>query len=726
MEVTMSILKHKKLPVLLGVSLLVSLSSPVQAQWPTLDIHAIKEGIQSKIELVKQSKVVTEATKLGGQMNSTIGDAKSSMSKFAGDNLEKAKEKAEKLKKEKERLEKKKEKLDKAKEKAEKMKKKVEKAKKAMADAKQKVQDAKDMVNDAKQLAADVKSTVADAKATAQGAIADAKSTIADAKATAQGAVASASSAVNDARAMASDTIGSARSQINDARGMVSGTVQRNMPDMAGDTFVDDYVAAYEAGINSDAKMYEAVRPENLSGSMSAVENLGNRNAYSAVGGNRLNSVPRQDISQSVSDEDMQLLRNAGLPEQEVQNILQQPLSDSMVADMREKGVNEQVINNIIEQKSLPMSRATMPTAAGKAPVSANGMTLRRQAFGQKNMTSAVLNKAVSGNLAVPGKAELQNISEPLSGVEVPAKMDSIKDKLSGLKEQVSAAQNKVSAQQAAGTEAASKLGAVKDKLSGLKEQVSAAQNKVSAQRAAGTEAASKLGVVKDKLSGIKDVQPVAKASTVEQSAPVKKGFRQRAVIKNDVQPLDRGSALQTNKAFKSSAVKSSQLLMFGIEDIPDGVVNNGEYDETVMVDTMVSYCGFGAKDLSDETRIPKCMKELIKHMSDKDNQTASEGKAIHNKMVAEAVIAAAGESLALKNTAANYDEKLDKQEEDLGSSSTTRDDSSALAVTNKELQYAINKLLSMSATQLSLDALKQVGGISYSDFGEDDEGEDE
>ncbi|MFR2533212.1 MAG: hypothetical protein ACLS9L_06405, partial [Alphaproteobacteria bacterium] len=91
----MSILKHQKLITLFGLSLLMSLSSPAQAQWPTLDLTAIKEGISSKIELVKQSKIVTEATKLGGKMNSAIGDAKSSVTKFAGDNLEKAKKKAE-------------------------------------------------------------------------------------------------------------------------------------------------------------------------------------------------------------------------------------------------------------------------------------------------------------------------------------------------------------------------------------------------------------------------------------------------------------------------------------------------------------------------------------------------------------------------------------------------------------------------------------------------------
>lgn len=257
MEVAMSLLKHQKLITLFGLSLLMSLSSPAQAQWPTLDLTAIKEGISSKIELVKQSKIVTEATKLGGKMNSAIGDAKSSVTKFAGDNLEKAKKKAEKLQKEKERLEEKKKKLEEKKEKLEKQKKKIEKAKKAMEEAKKlkedaekKIQEGKDMVNDvksqvdeAKQMAADAQAAVNDAKATAQGAIADAKSTVGEVKST-----------VNDAKSTVGDAVGTVREEKNELQSAIGG---QSGSAAADSSFVDDYVAQYEAGINSDAKIYE-------------------------------------------------------------------------------------------------------------------------------------------------------------------------------------------------------------------------------------------------------------------------------------------------------------------------------------------------------------------------------------------------------------------------------------------------------------------------------------
>lgn len=182
---------------------------------------------------------------------------KSSVTKFAGDNLEKAKKKAEKLQKEKERLEEKKKKLEEKKEKLEKQKKKIEKAKKAMEEAKKlkedaekKIQEGKDMVNDvksqvdeAKQMAADAQAAVNDAKATAQGAIADAKSTVGEVKST-----------VNDAKSTVGDAVGTVREEKNELQSAIGG---QSGSAAADSSFVDDYVAQYEAGINSDAKIYE-------------------------------------------------------------------------------------------------------------------------------------------------------------------------------------------------------------------------------------------------------------------------------------------------------------------------------------------------------------------------------------------------------------------------------------------------------------------------------------
>lgn len=374
----MSILKHNKLPALLGLSLLMSLSSPAAAQWPTLDMAAIKEGIQSKIELVKQSKIVTQATELGGKMNSAIGDAKSSVTKFAGDNIEKAKKKAEKLKKEKERLEKKKEKLDKLKEKADKMKEKAEKAKKAMNDAKQFKEDAMNKVNEAKQMVDDAKSTVneakqmaAEAKATAQGAINDAKSTVNDAKtmvndarSTAQGAISDARATVNDVKSTASGAINDARMQVNDARGVVADVLPQD--ESANDSFVEDYVAAYEDSINSDSKVYEQLPAEEAISPMEA-DSLNNSFME--------NVQPLPDIAGIEGIENLQM-RGA--------------VSETMDRISVQKGLVSGAKTGL--NSELPQVK----TLEKAAPATVNGKVLGRRAFGREKISEV---QRSAGNL---------------------------------------------------------------------------------------------------------------------------------------------------------------------------------------------------------------------------------------------------------------------------------------------------------------------------------------
>ncbi len=152
---------------LLAVSCFLSLAlqpRQVAAQWPTLDISSIKEGISTNIELVKQSKVVTDAMATAGKINSAIGDAKASASKFIGDNLEKAQEKMKKLQEEKERIEKRKEQYEKIKKQMDEKKKKLEEYKSKVQDAKAQaegyINDAKEMKEAASGLIDEVKSDI--------------------------------------------------------------------------------------------------------------------------------------------------------------------------------------------------------------------------------------------------------------------------------------------------------------------------------------------------------------------------------------------------------------------------------------------------------------------------------------------------------------------------------------------------------------------------------------
>ncbi len=651
MEVAMSILKHQKLITLFGLSLLMSLSSPAQAQWPTLDLTAIKEGISSKIELVKQSKIVTEATKLGGKMNSAIGDAKSSVTKFAGDNLEKAKKKAEKLQKEKERLEEKKKKLEEKKEKLEKQKKKIEKAKKAMEEAKKlkedaekKIQEGKDMVNDvksqvdeAKQMAADAQAAVNDAKATAQGAIADAKSTVGEVKST-----------VNDAKSTVGDAVGTVREEKNELQSAIGG---QSGSAAADSSFVDDYVAQYEAGINSDAKIYEQMPAADSEAVSETLPAAGDVAAEPADEAETALAPAAGDMSAVVAPEDMSA---------------QQPVA----------------------------------AVTGAAQTVTGGKQLNRRPFGRKDMTA--------------GTAAVQ--SSAVSTV-------------TGTLQTAPAAVSSAAAGQAAtpATSAATPSAAVETAPAAVKTQAVGRSIRTRASAAPSAVSAAATGqAATPATSAATPSAAVEAAPAAVKTQPARRSFRQRATIKKD----NQASLFELKQSVNLAAGSYSETLMFGAEDsgesIPDGVIHNGEYEETIIPDTIVDYCNIGVDQLQDTSVMQNCLKQLITHQSDSDNQVAEEGKALFTKATAEIAIATVAESMQQKVIAAKYQEQVqDKREETLASASTSRDDSGGLAMTNSGEQTLLNALSAMAAAQLSIDAFNQVGGFTKEDLGET-EGEDE
>ncbi len=700
MEVAMSILKHQKLITLFGLSLLMSLSSPAQAQWPTLDLTAIKEGISSKIELVKQSKIVTEATKLGGKMNSAIGDAKSSVTKFAGDNLEKAKKKAEKLQKEKERLEEKKKKLEEKKEKLEKQKKKIEKAKKAMEEAKKlkedaekKIQEGKDMVNDvksqvdeAKQMAADAQAAVNDAKATAQGAIADAKSTVGEVKST-----------VNDAKSTVGDAVGTVREEKNELQSAIGG---QSGSAAADSSFVDDYVAQYEAGINSDAKIYEQMPAADSEAVSETLPAAGDVAAEPADEAETALAPAAGDMSAVVAPEDMSA---------------QQPVA--AVAGAAQTVTGGKQLNR------RPFGRKDM--TAGTAAVQSSAVST---VTGTLQTAPAAVSSAATGQAATPATSAATPsaaVETAPAAVKTQAVGRSIRTRASAVPSAVSAAAAGQVATPATST--ATPSAAVETAPAAVKTQAVGRSIRTRASAAPSAVSAAATGqAATPATSAATPSAAVEAAPAAVKTQPARRSFRQRATIKKD----NQASLFELKQSVNLAAGSYSETLMFGAEDsgesIPDGVIHNGEYEETIIPDTIVDYCNIGVDQLQDTSVMQNCLKQLITHQSDSDNQVAEEGKALFTKATAEIAIATVAESMQQKVIAAKYQEQVqDKREETLASASTSRDDSGGLAMTNSGEQTLLNALSAMAAAQLSIDAFNQVGGFTKEDLGET-EGEDE
>ena len=696
----MSILKHQKLITLFGLSLLMSLSSPAQAQWPTLDLTAIKEGISSKIELVKQSKIVTEATKLGGKMNSAIGDAKSSVTKFAGDNLEKAKKKAEKLQKEKERLEEKKKKLEEKKEKLEKQKKKIEKAKKAMEEAKKlkedaekKIQEGKDMVNDvksqvdeAKQMAADAQAAVNDAKATAQGAIADAKSTVGEVKST-----------VNDAKSTVGDAVGTVREEKNELQSAIGG---QSGSAAADSSFVDDYVAQYEAGINSDAKIYEQMPAADSEAVSETLPAAGDVAAEPADEAETALAPAAGDMSAVVAPEDMSA---------------QQPVA--AVAGAAQTVTGGKQLNR------RPFGRKDM--TAGTAAVQSSAVST---VTGTLQTAPAAVSSAATGQAATPATSAATPsaaVETAPAAVKTQAVGRSIRTRASAVPSAVSAAAAGQVATPATST--ATPSAAVETAPAAVKTQAVGRSIRTRASAAPSAVSAAATGqAATPATSAATPSAAVEAAPAAVKTQPARRSFRQRATIKKD----NQASLFELKQSVNLAAGSYSETLMFGAEDsgesIPDGVIHNGEYEETIIPDTIVDYCNIGVDQLQDTSVMQNCLKQLITHQSDSDNQVAEEGKALFTKATAEIAIATVAESMQQKVIAAKYQEQVqDKREETLASASTSRDDSGGLAMTNSGEQTLLNALSAMAAAQLSIDAFNQVGGFTKEDLGET-EGEDE
>ena len=457
-------------------------------------------------------------------------------------------------------------------------------------------------------MAADAQAAVNDAKATAQGAIADAKSTVGEVKST-----------VNDAKSTVGDAVGTVREEKNELQSAIGG---QSGSAAADSSFVDDYVAQYEAGINSDAKIYEQMPAADSEAVSETLPAAGDVAAEPADEAETALAPAAGDMSAVVAPEDMSA---------------QQPVA----------------------------------AVTGAAQTVTGGKQLNRRPFGRKDMTAgtaAVQSSAVS---TVTG-----TLQTAPAAVKTQAVGRSIRTRASAVPAAVSAA--------------------------------AAGQVATPATSAATPSAA------------------VEAAPAAVKTQPARRSFRQRATIKKD----NQASLFELKQSVNLAAGSYSETLMFGAEDsgesIPDGVIHNGEYEETIIPDTIVDYCNIGVDQLQDTSVMQNCLKQLITHQSDSDNQVAEEGKALFTKATAEIAIATVAESMQQKVIAAKYQEQVqDKREETLASASTSRDDSGGLAMTNSGEQTLLNALSAMAAAQLSIDAFNQVGGFTKEDLGET-EGEDE
>ncbi len=592
----MRFLNFSKLMTLAGIGFLFSIPTEASAQFPTFDIAAIKEGITSNLELVKQSKIVTEATATAGKINAGIGNAKASMSKFAGDNLAKAQEKMEKIQKEKERLEKKKEKYEKYKEQLEEKKKQLEEAKARVEQAKQTVNDAKDKVNDVREKVNDVKDMAADVKELA-----------------------------GDIKSEAQSKVGAAKKS--------AGIASDNRTSVPVPT--------------SDNKIYE--EPE-----ISAEPAVAEEAAVEASGEEAEEAATSEEGTEP-SAEELKAEESALIKEKAALEV------DAMLAKTPEEKA-------AIEAKKAVLDEKIQAFDARKEAAKAAGTSA-----GEPEKASAGKGRRPFGTDALKNKKDDSEAQKPKSA------------------EKESSAEKE--------NETQSHRAKILDGETSTKMEIPEAHR----PKILDGETSTKMEIPESHRPKILD--EAEKSGAAKSSG----GFRKRA------------RSADLNMLSKQRFARSfEERLAFGQlndEEIPDGM-QDGVF---ILSDRMATECGINVKDLEDPQVIDDCIKKLVALKTNKVASTAAEGQAVYNAIMQETVNALIAESMNQKNVAATYEENvLKKLEEDIANAKNSRDDTSGLTMTNKEHQFLLNRILTVYAASVSLNALQQVGGFDSSYYSQD------
>ena len=570
------------------------------AQWPTLDISSVKEGISTNIELVKQSKVVTDAMATAGKINSAIGDAKASVSKFVGDNLKKAQEKLQKLQEEKERIEKRKEQYEKIKNEIDEKKAKLEeyksKAEELNAQAKGYIDDAKGYVNDAKEM-----------KEAASGLIDEAKSEI-------EQRTGSGSSSATTPELDTTQTVANPETQT-----VTSGRTAFGTPQALTETSL------------------QALEPT------SDNKNYGETEAQAEA-------LAEAETSPEMTEEQKRL--------QAEMDSLDQEKAELEVDAMFAKTPEEKAA---IEEKMKALDEKYKE--------------LEKQQAESKEKAEESKDEEAKDEEAKDDKADSEDASKEEQQSHRPKILDG---------------------------ETSTQMEIPESHRPKILDGETSTQMEIPE---------SHRPKILDTYEAPKDHRPKILDLYEQQRSQTSGGFRKRATPKT--------SALEGKHYASRSFSEKMVFADLTGGDVPDGTVN-GVF---IFSNRLAQECEVNVKDLEDETVMDECIKKLVKDKSDADASIAQGANAVYKTIMQETGNALIAESMARKNEAANYEtEVLEKMEEKIADTKTTRDDTSGLSMTNMETQKQLNSILSIYSSQVSMDALGAVGGFDKSYYQDADE----
>ena len=186
--------------------------------------------------------------------------------------------------------------------------------------------------------------------------------------------------------------------------------------------------------------------------------------------------------------------------------------------------------------------------------------------------------------------------------------------------------------------------------------------------------------------------------------------------LKNEIKPRFRVSPLKLEEPAKLDKVSVNEVSFISHQLFADEIsdVKGVNYDSKgTFVTPFAKRCGLSVKDLVEYESMKSCLTKIVAENNAKDQEDAINSQKDCETMVFETVVALLSEATKDKYEASNYTDTLDKQDELGAESSTTRDDTGVIGLSQEETQKLLNQMNMHESGAILLSGVQKICAMS-------------
>ena len=707
------------------------LPSLANAMFPTFDAKAVTSSIETKINVIKQTQEIQNVKKMSEGINSSIGSATASISKFKSDTIEKVQAKAEKLQKEKARIEKKKAEYEKIKKEVDEKKKEYEEMK-ALAE---------DYQNQAKELKNDASSTIKDTSALAKDASAMTKDVSSLAKSGVGMATSAAGSSlgISDEISAVKSTVSSSpkssvnvRSYINSEDKDYSdagGYAEEEIEETVEEAVVSPSRASFAAPAIATAK---TLAPTEITTRASAVQSV-SQNVSSQASSKTQAAASSNARSVAVSSSQGVVANTSGSGVQSAaesqravysapksQGQVQRQVQNSVAApSVAVGGKAPTLISN--ENEIAPVVSGGSKASTVEAVATKNGGT--STISGKKAITKPkVTHKAYYSDKNMVSKRK-SVMGEQTKSVHSGAVATRQSPSLVGSNEQSSSEDSSMSGA-VSETQGATSSGNAENAAANAQTGQGFFTSEYSEETTEMSNGEGE-GFVEENEETVQRFVPVQKPELKNNAKGRRVPFGSKirpAELEKEMKALEAEEALEKDKEKvkgEKQTFKFSEEMVFaqlGADSIK--VYDNYIDGKFALSSKFVRRCQKDAKELADVDVLTECVGGLVTCMNDPNEGASKACKDELNEILSDQVLNSLAVVLEKKNVASAFEEKVvEKTAKDAAASKDERSDFTVNATINEEMMKVINDNTDLLAIQGILKSMEGFREINVDDL---------